>query len=88
MPTLRIQEAQILLKRADYSDQPTIVVAIAEGGEVIGAHVEGFAIPDRVRLIVRDFSAGEEADEDGLIYDDRELLPGEASPSTRVNVAK
>lgn len=72
-------------KRPVYGEQPTIVIALAERGEVIGAHTEGFEIPGNVRLVVRDFSLGVVADEDGLLYEDREILPGDASTGGRVD---
>lgn len=58
--------------RPDYSDKPTVVVHLVsddlEGGMAVTA--EGFNLPENVRIIMRDYSRGNQLDEDSLIYED------------------
>ena len=61
-----------------YSDEPTIIVGFdSDAGIVSTAHIEGIEagepMPQRFRVIVRDYARGNEPDENGNLYEDEEV---------------
>lgn len=57
----------------DYSDRPTLIVGTDDNGGVYGVEAVGFALPDGVRVVYRNYDHGPCHDvEDGLAYEDEE----------------
>ncbi len=60
----------------DYSDRPTVIIGFdSAAGELMGVTTDGFAAArlPALRIIVRDWAAGNEPDDNGDVYEDEEL---------------
>jgi hypothetical protein len=62
-------------KAPDYSDRPTVIVGVANDYSSPAVSLTGFPddIMDMVRVVIRDWDAGSEPDEDGDMYEDEEV---------------